>query len=130
MANSPKEGQKYTELSSLDAGRLSTDLPFTQPQNHAQSPVGGSPTTSIIRSPWCRKPDPDRLKHVQIDDRPVAYPEEDDVELGGDAAGPKEKKRICGFSKSTFIIILFFVIVIIAAAIGGAVGGSIFAAKT
>lgn len=136
MAGSSKEAQKYLEPPG-PALRPIESSPFPQPRNgldRAQSQAGDLPTTSIMRSPWLRKPDPNRLtKHVQIDDQPVAYPEHDDVELGRDAtaaAGSETKNRmVCGRSKSTFIIVLFFVIVVVAAAIGGGVGGSFVASK-
>lgn len=127
MSGSSKESQEYLEPPT--PGVPPVDSPFTPPRDGVQSQAGELPTASSIRSPWFRKPDRSRLKHVQIDAGPVSHLE-DDAELGGDSAGSvKTKKMICGCSQPTFVIVLFFVIVVIAAAIGGGVGGSLFATK-
>lgn len=63
-------------------------------------------------SAWLRKPRPERLPSTS----------EPDLELGEQEA--EKSRKICGFSRPTFIIILFFVVVVVAAAIAGGVAGS------
>lgn len=89
--------------------------PTPSPRSHA-APV----------SPWIRKPDPERLAHLQSEGQ--LHIPEPDLESGPSEQKPK-RRIICGCSKSTFIIVVFFLIVIIAAAIGGGVGGTIFSDK-
>lgn len=94
-----------------------------------------SPMTPNANSSWFRKPDPQRLSdaaahHTDEEEAPPLSPIDRDAELGRTQTGSIQQRRICGFSRSTFVIVLFFIIVIMAAAVGGGVGGSLFTANT
>lgn len=141
----PSKERAYLEpptpgLDQPPASPLAQGGQHTQRAERAESGAGQSPNTANARSLWFRKPNLERLSHIQIDARPQGphlsdVDDDDDVELGGGGGGgadtgdTKQRKMICGCSQSSFIILVFLIIVIIAAAIGGGVGGSLFASK-